>query len=120
MSCPLARAPWRAIPLAFAVAAALCTGAAQAQGLAPAATANEAASAALEREFEQAQGHFRRGEFAGAYGRFMSLADRGHGEAALMAWAMHRWSQELFGTDWDATAPQRCAWALRLREAVRP
>jgi hypothetical protein len=87
---------------------ALC---AAALALPAAAGAQAAAPADLQLKFEAAQARYRAQQFAGAYGRFVELADRGHADAARIAWMMYRWGTPLYGAAWYASAPQIRAWS---------
>ena len=71
--------------------------------------------------FAAATQEYRTQHYAGAYGRFVRLADQGHAEAARIAWMMYRDGPVLFGTQWDASTPQLEAWAkLVVDAASRP
>jgi hypothetical protein len=61
---------------------------------------------------------FRAGDYAGAYGRFAELADRGHAASAQWALAMVSQGPLLFGSEWSATEAQMRRWsALSARDA---
>lgn len=67
--------------------------------------------------FAEATRLYQSGRWAGAYGRFIELADRGDARAAHMALAMHREGPERYGAHWDATPQQLEAWELASRDA---
>lgn len=67
--------------------------------------------------FAEATRLYQSGRWAGAYGRFMGLADRGDARAAHIALAMHREGPERYGAHWDATPEQLQAWELASRNA---
>ena len=75
-----------------------------------------AASAANARgdqaDFENAIALYRSGKWAGAYGRFCSLADAGHSEAARIALFMLRYGTPLYGSGWTASESQINGWIL--------
>jgi hypothetical protein len=54
---------------------------------------------------------FRQGRFSEAYGRFISLADAGHGPSAELALWMYLRGMTVFGKDWDSTPEQLKAWS---------
>lgn len=64
-----------------------------------------------DRLHDQAVESFRIGRYPEAYGRFVALADAGHGPAARKALWMCLHGPSLFGRDWDCTPHQAEAWA---------
>lgn len=94
----------------------LCTAAAMATGTA---TANVTSSDAA---FNDAMEQYKKGKWSGAYGRFASLADQGHAEAARIALIMLRHGAKMYGHDWGASQPQINQWmklALQRMEAPK-
>ena len=69
--------------------------------------------------FDQAMAAYGEQRFAAAYGRLIRLADRGHAEAARIAWFMHRHARSLYGNDWDATPEQLQRWSQQVMQAAR-
>lgn len=97
--------------LARCLAAALI--AAAVSSTVPAAAGNEA-------QFQQAMTLYKQARWAGAYGRFCELADRGHPEAARIALFMLRYGTELYGSAWSASQDQIDGWIyLVSRNPVR-
>ncbi len=92
-----------AVALALVIGLALPTGA-TAQGSRMTAAEQDAA-------FTVAASEFRSRHFAGAYGRFIYLADHGNAEAARIARVMYGNGMALFGTDWYASPQQLNQWA---------
>jgi hypothetical protein len=77
----------------------------------------------VEKLHAQAVASYREGRFAEAYGRFMRLADAGHGRSAKLALWMHQNGTTVFGSEWDSTPEQQQAWAeaaSRPLEAMQP
>lgn len=71
-------------------------------------------------EFEYAVSLYKKARWAGAFGRFSALADRGHPEAARIALFMVRYGGELHGSRWTASQDQIDAWiALAGRNPVK-
>jgi hypothetical protein len=64
-----------------------------------------------DRQHAQAVESFRIGRYPEAYGRFVALADAGHGAAARKALWMCLYGPTLFGRDWDCSPQQVEAWA---------
>ncbi len=64
-----------------------------------------------DRQHAKAVESFRSGRYAEAYGRFVALADAGHGAAARQALWMCLNGTTLFGRDWDCSPQQVEAWA---------
>jgi hypothetical protein len=62
---------------------------------------------------------FREGQYAGAYGRFVELADAGHVPSAQLALVMYTHGGELFGSQWSATLAQRRRWHALVINAAR-
>jgi hypothetical protein len=65
----------------------------------------------VEQLHAQAVASYRQGRYAEAYGRFMHLADAGHGRSAKLALWMYQNGSAVFGSDWDSTPEQQQAWA---------
>lgn len=65
----------------------------------------------LDRRFEAAVREYRAHRFAGAYGRFVQLADQGHPEAMRIAWMMYRHGMTLHGSAWYLSPPQIERWS---------
>jgi hypothetical protein len=92
------------------------TGAAQAAPFTEAVPAVAAAesgrgsSAADRKLFAEAMHLYKGGRWSAAYGRFMTLADRGDARAARIALAMLRDGPKLYGIHWDAQTSQVVAW----------
>lgn len=61
-------------------------------------------------QFNEAMDLYSLGKWAAAYGRFASLADQGHAEAARIALLMLRHGSRLYGHDWGASQPQINQW----------
>jgi hypothetical protein len=74
------------------------------------AQAGPAASHA-EQAHARALDSFRQGRFPEAYGRFVALADAGHGGSARFALLMCEQGPALFGKDWDCGPEQVQDWA---------
>lgn len=64
-----------------------------------------------DRLHAQAVESFRTGRYPEAYGRFVALADAGHGAAARQALWMCLHGPALFGRDFDCSPQQAEAWA---------
>jgi len=64
-----------------------------------------------ERAHARALDSFRQGRFPEAYGRFVELADAGHGASARFALLMCEQGPALFGKDWDCGPEQVRDWA---------
>ena len=64
-----------------------------------------------ERAHARALDSFRQGRFPEAYGRFVELADAGHGASARFALLMCDQGPALFGKDWDCGPEQVQDWA---------
>jgi len=62
---------------------------------------------------------FRARDYAGAYGRFAELADRGHAPSAQWALAMVSQGPLLFGSEWSATEAQMRRWSALSARDVR-
>ena len=62
---------------------------------------------------------FRAGDYAGAYGRFADLADRGHAPSAQWALAMVSQGPLLFDSEWSATEAQMRRWSALSARDVR-
>jgi hypothetical protein len=62
---------------------------------------------------------FRAGDYAGAYGRFSDLADRGHAPSAQWALAMVSQGPALSGSEWSATEGQMRRWSALSARDVR-
>jgi hypothetical protein len=67
-------------------------------------------SAAQRIRFDDAMQLFTERRYAGAYGRFASLADAGHVPSAQVALVMYRQGSRLFGSAWAASEPQLARW----------
>jgi hypothetical protein len=77
------------------------------------------ASAGDEADFNNVVKLYRQAKFAGAYGRFCELADRGHPEAARIALFMLRYGSQLYNSEWGASQGQIERWiALAARNPV--
>ena len=61
--------------------------------------------------YSDASALYRAGRWSGAYGRFATLADQGHQDAARIAMHMLRMGSTLYGTDWGASQPQIDLWS---------
>lgn len=73
-----------------------------------------------DEEFEYAVTLYKKARWAGAFGRFSALADRGHPEAARIALFMVRYGGELHGSRWTATQDQIDHWiSLAARNPVK-
>ncbi len=101
----------------------LATAVALAAGLAllslASAQTTRTSTAEQDAAFAAAASEYRSQHFAGAYGRFMSLADQGNTEAARIAWAMYCNGKALFGTEWYASPQQLRTWARLVTEDAR-
>jgi hypothetical protein len=76
-----------------------------------------ALSSAQEAAYAYAVESFRLHRYAAAYGRFVQLADAGHGPSAQLALVMYRNGPALFGSTWDATPEELEHWsALVVRD----
>ena len=64
-----------------------------------------------ERAHARALDSFRQGRFPEAYGRFVALAEAGHGASARYALLMCEQGPALFGKDWDCGPEQVQDWA---------
>jgi hypothetical protein len=83
------------------------------------AIASTTASASDKAEFNKVLELYHQAKFAGAYGRFCALADRGDPEAARIALFMLRYGTQLYGSDWTASQDQIIRWiALAARNPV--
>lgn len=109
-------------PASFLLAAMLATacsaGHAQAAGTAAAAMRPHLAASdevSLKPAFAQALASLRQGRTSEAYGRFVRLADGGHGDAARIALVMLRHGGALYGTEWTAAPSQVAAWERSVR-----
>jgi hypothetical protein len=60
-----------------------------------------AAHAAPESEFNSAVASYRAQRYSEAFGRMMSLANRGDPDAARIALFMHQYGPQLYGSYWD-------------------
>ena len=69
------------------------------------------AASHAERAHARALDSFRQGRFPEAYGRFVELADAGHGASARFALLMCEHGPALFGKDWDCGPEQVQDWA---------
>jgi hypothetical protein len=99
----------------------VCLSLALALGAALSLPAHAQATADRDAAFAAATQEYRAQHYAGAYGRFVRLADQGHAEAARIAWMMYRDGPVLFGTQWYASTPQLEAWSkLVVDAASRP
>lgn len=67
--------------------------------------------ATAEQLHARAVSAFRQGRFPEAYGRFVSLADAGHGPSARAALWMCEHGSSLFGHAWDCAPHQIDDWA---------
>jgi len=79
-------------------------------------------AARFDAQFNEAMDLYSVGKWAGAYGRFAALADRGHAEAARIALLMLRYGSRLYGHDWGASQPQINQWmelALQRMEELK-
>ena len=73
-------------------------------------------------QFNEAMDLYSLGKWAAAYGRFASLADKGHAEAARIALLMLRHGSKLYGHTWGASQPQINQWmtlALQRMEELK-
>lgn len=71
-------------------------------------------------EYNYAIKLYRQAKWAGAFGRFCVLADRGHPEAARIALFMLRYGPQLYGTAWSASQEQIDGWVyVASRSPVR-
>jgi hypothetical protein len=76
-------------------------------------------SASDDADFNNVLKLYRQAKFAGAYGRFCELADRGNPEAARIALFMLRYGTQLYSSDWGASQGQIERWiALAARNPV--
>lgn len=66
---------------------------------------------AHDSEFRQAVRQYRAGEWSGAYGRFVLLANEGHRDAARMALFMHQYGVLLYDSQWDASEEDVELWS---------
>jgi len=82
-------------------------------------TDTPALDVALVPRFGDAVRLFRAHDYAGAYGRFAALADRGHAPSAQWALAMVSQGPELFGSEWSATEGQMRRWSALSARDVR-
>jgi hypothetical protein len=83
------------------------------------AIASTTASASDKAEFNKVLELYQQAKFAGAYGRFCALADRGDPDAALIALFMLRYGTQLYSSDWGASQGQIDRWiALAARNPV--
>lgn len=62
--------------------------------------------------------YFRQARFPEAYGRFIALADAGHGPAAELALWMYLQGPSVFGKEWDSSQEQLTAWATLAGQPV--
>jgi hypothetical protein len=106
MNTPLPRTARRWAPTLLAAVAAV---AASALTAAPARADTRPTWA--EQAHAQAVLLFRQARFAEAYGRFILLADAGHGPSARHALWMCEQGPALFGKDWDCSPEQVADWA---------
>jgi hypothetical protein len=98
-------------PAALTLVAALATGL-----MAPhAALAQPEMGADTQRAFQVALQQYQAGRHAGAYGRFVQLADRGHVESARIAGTLYRHGMALHGSDWCASPSQLEYWDRQVR-----
>lgn len=103
--------------LAAALLAAGATPSAAAGGASP----NVAAGGTYaERAHARAVESFRLGRFAEAYGRFVDLAEAGHGPSARYALWMCEQGPALFGKEWDCSPQQAGDWARAAGVAAPP
>ena len=65
--------------------------------------------------FDYAPTLYMQQQWAGAYGRFAALADRGNKEAAHIALFMVRHGSQLYKTGWSATPMQIGRWVRLTR-----
>jgi hypothetical protein len=86
----------------------------------PAPAAHKAVSPEDQQLFAEALRLYRAGQWPGAYGRFIALADRGDAQAARMALAMHRDGPSVYGRQWDASLDQLRAWERSAAQAGAP
>ncbi len=86
----------------------------------PAPAAHKAVSPEDQQLFDEASRLYRAGQWAGAYGRFIVLADRGNAQAARMALAMHKDGPVVYGRQWDASPEQLHAWERSAAQAAAP
>ena len=106
------------LPLRRCMAGTLCglcvalSGSALAQPTPPAGTD-------LAGRFDAAVREYRAQRFAGAYGRFVQLADQGHPEAMRIAWMMYRHGVTLHGSAWYLSPPQIERWSSAVLEDTR-
>jgi len=75
-----------------------------------AAGASAGASTGTDAEYKYAVTLYKQARWAGAYGRFAHLADRGHPEAARIALFMLRYGTDLYGSAWSASQDQIDSW----------
>lgn len=61
-------------------------------------------------QYAYATSLYQQARWAGAFGRFAALADRGHPDAARIALIMLRYGRELYRTEWSATDAQVARW----------
>lgn len=94
-----------------ATLAALCASALAAAVAAVAAAPAVETTPRADRLHAQAVESFRSGRYPEAYGRFVALADAGHGASARNALWMCLHGPTLFGRDWDCSPQQVEAWA---------
>lgn len=87
-------------------------------GTATAATAADAAKS--ETAFTEAMTQYKQGKWSGAYGRFATLADHGHAEAARIALIMLRNGATMYGSDWGASQPQIQQWTKLAVQRTAP
>lgn len=62
--------------------------------------------------FTMALQQYEDGRYAAAYGRFVWLANRGHGDAARFALDMFRFGKALYGSEFDAAPHQVRDWVV--------
>lgn len=70
-------------------------------------------------QFDEALALYRQARWAGAFGRFCTLADRGNADAARLALLMVRYGPQMHGSAWTASQPQIDHW-LALTAKTRP
>jgi hypothetical protein len=70
-------------------------------------------------QFDEALALYRQARWAGAFGRFCALADRGNADAADLALLMVRLGPQMHGSAWTASQPQIDRW-LALTAKARP